>query len=52
MEDLSTHEMIILKQILKRCDEVCVCVCVCVDYINLAQDGKKLQVLVNNVMNL
>jgi len=30
MEDLSTHEMIILKQILQRSDEVCVCVCVCV----------------------
>jgi len=29
MEDLSTHEMIILKLILKRCDEVCV-VCVCI----------------------
>lgn len=27
-------------------------VCVYVDYINLAQDGKKLQVLVNTVMNL
>jgi len=31
---------------------VCVCVCVYVDYINLAQDGKKLQVLVNSVTNL
>jgi hypothetical protein len=66
MEDLNTHEMIKLKQILKRCEEVCVCacvrvcvcvrararVCVCVDYINLAQYGKKLQFLVKSLASI
>jgi len=42
IEDLSTREIIILKQIWKRCDEVCVCMWTTLIWLRTGKSYKSL----------